>query len=255
QLAALNLMAGTRAQQATAYASALTYLRAGAALVAEEGWERQHALAFALECHRAACEFLTGALATAGQRLTALATRAVTTVEPATGACLRTDVYTTLGQNGRAIAVGLAYLRQGGIDWSPQPTDEDVRREYERIWAQLGGRTVEELIELPLMRDPVALATLDVLTRVFPPARQTDRNLVALVICRAVNLSLAHGNSDGSCHAYALLGMVAGPHFGNYQVGLRFGQLGYDLIERRGLRRFQALTYLVVGGGVLPWTS
>src|SRR5262249_49391875 len=65
QLAELDLMAGTRAKQATAYASALTYLLAGAALLAEDGWERQHALAFALECHRAECEFLTGALAAA----------------------------------------------------------------------------------------------------------------------------------------------------------------------------------------------
>ncbi|HET6316741.1 MAG TPA: AAA family ATPase, partial [Chloroflexota bacterium] len=253
-LAELNLMAGTRAKHATAYASALTYLLAGAALLAEDGWERQHALAFALEFYRAECEFLTGALAAAAERLTALATRAATTVEHATVSCLRMDVYTTLGQSGRAIAVGLDYLRRVGIDWSPHPTDEDVRREYERIWAQIGGRTVEELIELPLMSDPVALATLDVLNRVFPPARLTDRNLEALVICRAVNLSLERGNSDGSCFAYALLGMVAGLHFGNYQAGLRFGQLGYDLIERRGLRRFQAMTYMALGNHILPWT-
>src|SRR5205814_9526340 len=124
------------------------------------------------------------------QRLTALSTRATTTVEHATVSCLRMDVCTTLGQSGRAIAVGLDYLRRVGIDWSPHPTDEDVRREYERIWAQLGGRAVEELIELPLMSDPVALAPLAVLNRVFPPARLTDRNLEALAICRAVNLSL-----------------------------------------------------------------
>jgi len=89
QLAELNLMAGTRAKQAAAYASALTYLLAGAALLAEDGWERQYALAFALEFHRAACEFLTGALAAEEERLTALATRAATTVEHATVACLR----------------------------------------------------------------------------------------------------------------------------------------------------------------------
>src|SRR5262249_49606153 len=163
-----------------------------------------HELIFELELHRAECEFLTGALAE--ERLTALATRAAAPVEHATVACLRMDVYTTLGQNGRAVAVGLDYLRRAGVDWSPHPTEEDVRREYERIWTQLGDRTVEELIALPLMRDPVALATLDVLTKVFPPARQTDGNLEALVICRAVNLSLARGNSDGSCFAYALLG-------------------------------------------------
>ena len=176
-LAELNLIAGKRAKASTAYTSALTYLVAGAALLAEDSWERRHELTFALELNRAECEFLTGALAAAEERLTALSTRAATTVEHATVSCLRMDVYTTLGQSGRAIAVGLDYLRQVGIDWSPHPTEEDVRREYERIWAQLGGRTVEELIELPLMSDPASLATLDVLTRLVPPASFTDVNL------------------------------------------------------------------------------
>src|SRR2546426_1234264 len=73
-LAELNLIAGTRAKNSTAYASALTYLLAGAALLAEDCWERQHALAFSLEFHRAECEFLTGALAAAEERLARLAT-------------------------------------------------------------------------------------------------------------------------------------------------------------------------------------
>ena len=141
QLAELNLMAGKRAKTSTAYASALTYLLAGAALLAEDCWERQHALAFSLELHRAECEFLSGALTPAEARLGALSTRAATTIQQAAVSCLRMDLYTILGQSGRAIAVGLDYLRRVGIDWSPHPTDEDVRREYERIWALLGGRT------------------------------------------------------------------------------------------------------------------
>jgi len=38
--------------------------------------------------------------------------------------------------------------------------------EYERIWSQLGRRSIEELVDLPLMNDPVRRATLDVLTEV-----------------------------------------------------------------------------------------
>ena len=170
QLAELNLIAGKRAKASTAYASALTYLIAGAALLAEDCWERRHELIFALELDRAECEFLTGALAEAEQRLAALSTRAATTVERATVACLRMDLYTTLDQSSRAIAVGLDYLRHLGIDWSPHPTEEEARREYERIWSQLGSRTIEELIDLPLMSDPASLATLDVLTKLGPPA-------------------------------------------------------------------------------------
>src|SRR5947207_1759436 len=132
QLAELNLIAGKRAKASTAYASALTYLVAGAALLAEDSWERRHEFTFALELNRAECEFLTGALAEAEQRLTALSARAATTVERASVTCLRADLYTTLDQGSRAIAVGLDYLRHLGIDWSPHPTEEEARRESER---------------------------------------------------------------------------------------------------------------------------
>ena len=130
-----------------------------------------------------------------------------------------------------------------------------MRHEYERIWSQLGSREIEELIELPLMNDAASLATLDVLTKVWAPAMFTDANLVALVTCRAVNLSLERGNSDGSCFAYVMLAMVAGVRFGDYQAAFRFGQLGYDLVEKRGLKRFQARIYTNFGSVVLLWTK
>jgi hypothetical protein len=69
------------------------------------------------------------------------------------------------------------------------------------------------------------------------------------------NLSLEHGNSDGSCLAYVWVGsVIAGPRFGDYQAAFRFGRLGYDLVEQRGLKRFQAKTYMNFGNVVLPWT-
>ena len=188
--------------------------------MAEDRWERRHELIFALELNRAECEFLTGELADAEQRLAVLSTRAANTVERATVACLRVDLYTTLDQSSRAVAVGLDYLRHLGIDWSPHPTEEEARREYERIWSQLGSRAIEDLIDLPLMSDPASLATLDVLTKLVPPALYTDANLLSLVVCRAVNLSLEHGNCDASCFAYVRLGMIAGPRFGDYQAGI-----------------------------------
>ena len=81
--------------------------------------------AFALELHRAECEFLTGELAAAEERLTMLSSRAANTVERATVACLRVDLYTTLDQSDRAVAVCLDYLRHMGVEWSPHPTKEE----------------------------------------------------------------------------------------------------------------------------------
>jgi hypothetical protein len=200
-------------------------------------------------------QFLIGDLTTAEKRLTMLSAHAVDTVERATVACLRMDLYTTLNQSDRAVAICLDYLRHLGIEWSSHPTEEEARREYDRIWSQLGSRAIEDLIDLPLMRDPASLGTLDVLTKALPPALFTDANLLSVACCRAVSLSLERGSSDASCVAYVWLGMIAGPHFGNYKAGFEFGRLGYELVEKRHLKRFQARTYLWFAQFVVPWTK
>jgi PAS domain S-box-containing protein len=254
RVAELNFIAGRRAKISTAYASALAYLAAGRALLTEESWDHNYELIFAIEFHMAECELLTADMAAAEDRLSMLAQQARGAHHIAAVARLRLTLYTTLDRSDRSVEVCLDYLNRGSTDWSPHPTRDEVRREYERIWSQLGSRSIEELIDLPLMSNPEPLAALDVLTEVVTPALFTDENLLSLVICRMVNLSLEHGNSDGSCFAYVWLGMIAGPHFGNYEAGFRFGRLGYDLVEQRGLHRFQARTYMSFGNLVMPWT-
>ncbi|MBR1159682.1 trifunctional serine/threonine-protein kinase/ATP-binding protein/sensor histidine kinase [Bradyrhizobium elkanii] len=255
QLAELNLLAGQRAKSSTAYASALNYLTVGAALLPGGCPEHRHKLLFALELNLAECEFLTGASAAAEERLAALATWAATTVERASVACLRIDLYIMLGQTDAAAAVGLDYLGHLGIKWSPHPTAEEAWLEYQKIGTRLGDRPIAELIDLPLMQDPPSLATLDVLAKLSVPALYTDPQLLSLIGAHAVNLSLEGGNCDGSCLAYAVVGFLAGPRFGDYQTGFRFGRLSYDLVEQRGLRRFQARIYFNFGSFVTPWVK
>src|SRR5262249_7961241 len=125
RLAELNLTAGQRAKGSAAYASALTYLKAGAALLGEDRWQLRRELTLSLELHRAECEFLTGTPAEAEQQLAALSARAANTVERASITCLRMDLHTAIGEGGRAIEVGLEYLRQAGTELAPHPTDED----------------------------------------------------------------------------------------------------------------------------------
>jgi PAS domain S-box-containing protein len=254
RLAELNLGAGLRAKASSAYTSALKYLVDGAALLADDAWQRRRELVFSLELHRAECEFLIGESAAAEQRLTELSSRAANVLELATVTCLRVDLYTALDRSDRAVAVCLQYLRHLGIVWSPHPAEQEVQREYAKIWSRLGGREIEDLVSLPLMTDPVSLATLDVLTKVLAPALFTDANLLSLAICSAVNLSLERGNSDGSCVAYEWLGQIAGPHFNNYKAGFRFGLLGYELVERYSLTRFQPRIYIVFASHFMPWT-
>ncbi|HEX8808113.1 MAG TPA: histidine kinase, partial [Xanthobacteraceae bacterium] len=243
QLAEYNLMAGKRAKDAAAYASALTYFTAGRMLLPEDSWERYRALTFAFEIHRVECEFLTGAFAAAEERLSGLSSRVLPLVDLATLTTLKAELFTTLGRSDRAVEACLDYLRHIGVQWSPHPAKEEVQQEYERLWRQIGSRPIEDLFDLPLMTDPERRATMDVLTAVLAPAVITGDDLLFLIVCRMTNLSLEHGNSDGSCLAYVWLGALLSTRFGNYRAGFSFGKLGLDLVEQRGLRRFEAKVY------------
>lgn len=247
RVADLNLIAGRRAKASTAYASALTYLTAGLALLPANGWERRHELVFALELHRAECEFLTGALGEAEAHLAELARRAVSLTDLATVTRLQVDLFMTIGRSDRAVAVGLDYLRRVGVDWPAHPTTDDVQREYGRLRQQLGDRSIEALTDLPRMADPVACATMDVLTSLVSPALFTDEKLRCLVIGRMANLSLEHGNGEASCYAYTAVGNVLALFFGDYKAGFRFGELGLDMAERSGVDRLKARVYLAFG--------
>ncbi len=255
RLAELHLLAGTRAQASTAYASALRYFTAGAELLAAESGARRPELAFALELHRGECELLTGAFDAAERRLAELARRAASIIDLAAVTSARIELYTTLTRSDLAVEATLEYLRRTGTEWSAHPSDDEVGREYDRIWQQLGTRPIEALVDLPPMTDPERRATADVLTLAQPPALFTDEKLNSLMICRVVNLSLEHGNSDASCMAYVGLGAIMRPRFGEHAAALRFGQVGLDVLERRGLLRWKARVYLEFGYRIMPWAK
>ena len=254
RIADLNLIAGRRAKISTAYASALNYLRAGRRLLTDETWNRNYDLVFSIESLIAECELHTADMMAAEGRLAMLAQRASSRHDFAIVTRLQITLYTTLDRSDRAIAVFLDYLRRNGTDWSPHPARDDALQEYNRIWSLVGTRQIEALIDLPLLDDPDVLDMLDVFTEIVHPAMFFDENLSTLVVFRMVSLCLEHGNCDAACFGYIWFGMFAGPRFNNYADGFRFGQLGYDLVEKLNLTRYQARTYTSFGT-LTPWAK
>ena len=193
-------------------------------------------------------------MAGAENRLSTLAERAKTSHHTTLVTRLRVTLYTALDRY-RAVHVFLEYLRGHGTDWSSHPSEEDALREYQHIWSLLGNRQIEELVDLPVMTNPDVLDLMDVFAEVATLAAFIDANFLALVICRMVSLSLEHGNCDASSLAYVYVCMVAGPRFGNYEAGIRFGTLACNLLEQRGLHRYRARTYNAFGTVIIPWTT
>lgn len=255
EIAELNLIAGRRAKASAAYASALNYFAAGAAMLSEQAWESREELAFTLALHLAECEFLTGNPGSADERLTELQQRVISLADLSAVTRLRGEIFVTLNRPDQAVAVALDYLRHVGTDWSVHPTQEDVEREYRQLRQRLDGwERIDALRDLPPMTDPAALATMEVLLQLAPAAVATDDKLLCVIVCRMANLSLEYGNSEGSCAAYVWLGMILGPYLGDYDSGFCFGTIGLELVERPGRERFRVRAYMLFGAHVNPWS-
>jgi len=254
-LAELNLTAGKRAKAAAAWGSALNYLTAAIAAMPNGGSGRRHDLRFELELHRAECEFLTGDLASAEAHLRILASLAGDVVQRAAVSCLLADLHFASQQPARAVAECLGCLRDAGLEIPADPTEAHAQAAYDRVGVRLHGLGIEDVAALPVMTDLASRALMDVMAKVAPSALYMDKNLVTVIVCTAVDLSLARGHCDSSCIAYVYLGLIAGWKFGDFEAGYRFGRLGYDLVERKGLRRVEAFVCLILSACIQPWVT
>ncbi len=252
RVAELNLIAARRAKLSIAYTSSLSYLATARALMPEESWSTDYELVFALELLRAECELLTANMESAEKRLLMLAARANRAHDLARVTCLQLMLYTALERLDRAVEICLEYLGRNGTIWSAHPSRDDLEREYERVWSLLGDRKIEDLLDAPLVTNPDALDDLEVLTEFLTPAVFFDQDLCVLVVCRMVNLSLRYGNCDASCLAYLWFGMAAASRFDKYEDAVRFGQLGYDLLQKRGLKRYEPRICMCFGSIIVP---
>jgi PAS domain S-box-containing protein len=243
RVAAINLWAGRKAKASAAYASACVYLAAGTALLREGDWSSQYDLMFALRLERAECEFLSANFEIAEQLIAELIQREASKVDQAAVYHLKVLLHTVKSENAQAVDSALTCLRMLGIDIPARPTAEQVQAEYETVWRNLDRRSIEDLIDLPLMTDPELQAAMQVFSTLLGPAYFTDMQLFSVLVCRMVNISILHGTSGASAHGCAYLGGILGLVFNRYSEGYRFAKLAYELVEKHGFIAYQAKAY------------
>jgi PAS domain S-box-containing protein len=254
QVAALDLRAGRQAKSSTAYASACVYLAAATGLLDDSDWGSHHDLMFNLRLERAECEFLTGRFDEAEQLIEALLRRCGSKVDQAAICHLKVQLHIVKSEKQQAVDSALACLRLFGMDFPPHPSQEQVQAEFEAVWRDLGGRPIESLIDLPLTTDPELLAAMGLLSILTEAAYFTDFQLLCLLLCREVHISLQHGASGPSSSAWTGVGFVLGPVFHRYRDGYRFARLGCDLVEKHHFVAYQPKVYYTMGQ-VAAWTQ
>ena len=232
--ATLNLRAARKAKASTAYSSACSYLAAAITMLGAQGWDDCYELTFSVWFERADCEFLDSNFAEAAQWVDKLSMRARSKTDRAEIYRLRMVLQLVQGENALAVRTALECLRMFGIELQACPTTDQVRNEYEAVWARLGERPIASLVDLPDMEDAEMHAVMNVFSTLWRSAYLTDSNLCQSIACRMVNVTQQYGTTESAVIGYALLAIFLGPFFGRYQDGEAFARLAVAVAEKHG---------------------
>lgn len=234
-IAALDLRAGRRAKAATAYAAAFAHFEAGVSLLGKSGWEDHYDLCFALHVEGAESAYLSGKDELAEARFDALLPRAKTNLEKASILRLRVGLAATRGKFSDAVKAGLDALALLGITF-PEKLEEQQAAfgaGLVKVAESLAGRNVDDLVDLPDMKDPAHRLSLQLLADLTVPIYFVATALWAPIVFKMVEISLEHGNSDVSGFAYMTYGFLNAVFLGQVDTGYSFGRLALAVDERQ----------------------
>jgi len=247
-LAQLNLAAGDKAKNSTAYAGARVYLQTGIELLTANCWQDQYELTLNLYVAAAEAAYLNADLEGMEQIAVQVLQSAQTILDKVKIYKIQIAAQTAQTRPLEAIAVGRDALLQLGVELPSEPNDAEIGRAIQVLASQLEGKRIEELADLPVMTDPQAQAAMQLLGMLFAPVFQGMPGLLPLISSTMVSLSLQFGNTPASTVGYGLHGMVLCAFLREVETGYEFGQLALSLLDKFNVREFKSTILMLFGG-------
>ncbi|BAZ50223.1 multi-sensor signal transduction multi-kinase [Nostoc sp. NIES-4103] len=253
ELAQLNLIAGQRAKAATAHDSAVKYLQVGLGLLAEDSWQSHYQLTLALHEEATEAAFLSGNFE-AMQRLVAVVENRATSLLDKVK-IYEVKIQADMAQNKllEAVNTGLQALKLLGVEFPQQPTPSDIEQGLAETASILSGKPIGDLLNLPLMSDPSQLAMMRLLSNICPPSYMAAPQLLPLLVCKQINLSVQYGNAPFSLFAYTIYGFILCSIIGDINSGYQFGQLAVNLVSKLNAKEIKAKIEVNVNSTIRHW--
>ncbi|MEH2285719.1 MAG: AAA family ATPase [Nostoc sp.] len=252
RLAKLNLAAAQKAKSATAYVAAIEYTTKGIQLLTASCWQQCYELTLALYNLAAELTCLSGDFRQMEQIVDEVVQNARQLLDKVKVYEVRILAEVAQSQQPKAIQTALSTLKLFGVLFPEQPSDADIAESLQQTQDVLKGKDLEDFLELPEMKDLRGLAVIRILATVTAAVYQAVPELLPLIVCKQVRLSVAYGNAAVSAQAYAWYGVIL-CGIGEIDLGDRVGELAMGLLSRCQSREFKASTINMVYPFVKPW--
>ncbi|MBF0380941.1 MAG: AAA family ATPase [Magnetococcales bacterium] len=253
ELAQFNLRAGLYVQKSAAFEIAMSFFSSGLNMLSDSDWSSDRTLT--MELHIAAAE--AAYLTTDFNKMEQLAAKVLTSNPDKLDRLriyeIKIQALMAQKQQLKAILMGLDALGSLGINLPSAPKTYHILAGYGKIRHILRGWTPQKLLALPQMSDPIILATMRLISKLYSPAYFATPNLVPLLSFKQIELSIKHGNSEMSPVAYGSYAFVLCGIFDKIEEGYRLYQTALKIQNKYKSTQFKAKTILIGGLLVQHW--
>jgi predicted ATPase len=209
RLASLNLMAGKKAKEATAYQAALNYLALGFPLLGEEAWYKHYSIAFELHKEQGECEFLSGHFTQSDQLLAIALDKAQSQFDKTQIYVIKLAQLSGQGKYRDAVAMAIEALNMFGLNVpsldqteAQQPATDAEMARYQKL---MKNRSIADLLHMPLMQDEDMKACSQIIAMAMDSMIIGFPELMNFYTAKMVNLSIQYGLSVYTPVGYTFL--------------------------------------------------
>ncbi|MEG3877332.1 ATP-binding protein, partial [Microcoleus sp. herbarium7] len=253
KIAHLNLIAGRKAKNSTAYEAAEKYLKSGIALLSGKKWSDRHELTLSLFEEIAETAYLRGNFKEMEKWLEEILANAQTLLDRIKAYEIKIGGLTAQDKAIEALETGINLLKQLGISITSKPTDEEVSASLQQSKILWEGKDPLSLISLPIMSGTTQLAIVKILSALIPPAYFTDANLFCMFVFEAVKLGLQYGHANVLPFPYACYGFLLIEIAGETDLGYRFGKLAIEVADKLNEKAARGKAIEVFNGHIQHW--
>ena len=151
-----------------------------------------------------------------------------------------------------AIKTALSVLELFGMVFQGNPNAADISHSLKQTQELLQEKDLADLLVLPEMTDLQAIAQMRILATVTAAVYQAVPELLPLIVCKQIELSVQYGNAAVSAQAFAWYGVIL-CITGEIDLGNHIGEIALGLLSRFQNREFKASTINMVYPFVKPW--
>ncbi|MEY4549123.1 MAG: hypothetical protein RL685_5318 [Pseudomonadota bacterium] len=256
-LVRLNLQAGVRASQSTAYAVASTYLDTAIELLGPEGWASRPDDRFELHARRVECVLMAGDSSRAALLCHELTPLAPSRVARGAVYLLEARILEAQARFVEAVDAIRAGLALFGITLpaDPEQIGQGIGAGIGRMQGHLAQIPPEQLLQLPDLTDPDEMMAMNLLFQSIPSAIQTCPPLFILAELTMFDLAVKHGLAPVSAKNFVDCGIIQGGILGDYDTAYRLGKVAFQVLDRFDAKAIASGVNFVFAAYVSSWRA